>query len=135
MRFKSKHHAMNQRVHSWGCLGCSAAFDIKYTICPNCKSPVQYFPSRDELRRYRQLQMEQRAGLISGLQVQPKYTVVLNGIKICEYRADFKYLRDGHEVIEDVKGTLDEKYLDPVFKLKRKMVEAIYSIKITLVKA
>ena len=54
----------------------------------------------------------------------------MNGIRCFTYKADFKYIRDGIQVIEDVKG--DPDYLTDVFKLKRKVVEAVYGFKLNL---
>ncbi len=100
------------------------------------------FPSRREARRYGELKMMQRAGEITGLQLQPKYPLgddhnpILiksggypNGRR-ATYFADFKYTdtRTGSEVIEDVKG-MDT----PVGRLKRAIVEAQYSIEIVLI--
>lgn len=131
-RFRSKTEAMGKRNHSWACLGCRASFQQKFKSCPECQAPVHYFPSKAELRRFRALQLEQQHGSISNLELQPSYPVVINGQKVCTYRADFKYIRDDQTVIEDVKGTRNEKYLDPLFKLKRKLIEAIYGINISI---
>jgi hypothetical protein len=51
--------------------------------------------------------------------------VEVQGKLICTYVADFKYLENGKEVVEDVKG-----FKTPVYKLKKKLVEAIYGIEI-----
>ncbi len=132
--FTSKHGAQNMRDHSWSCIKCNTTYKERTEFCHSCHSPVQYFASKAELRRFRALKLEQRAGLISNLELQPSYPVVINGEKITTYRADFIYTRDEQRVVEDVKGTLDEKYLDPVFKLKRKLIEAVYGITINIVK-
>jgi hypothetical protein len=51
--------------------------------------------------------------------------MILNGVKICSYSADFRY-QDGLElVVEDVKG-----YKTPVYNLKKKMMKAFHSIEI-----
>jgi len=133
-RFSTKQQAMGLRKQVWACLRCPESFDAKHEFCPSCHSPVQYFPSAGELRRYRELQLLQHSGAISDLELQPPFDVVINGEKVFTYRADFKYTRDDQRVIEDVKGTLNEKYLDPVFKLKRKIVEAVFNIQVTIVK-
>lgn len=133
-RFNSKHQAQNLRKHVWGCLHCTAQYSTKRTICAECQREVHYFPSHSEYLRFRALQFEQRFDQISDLELQPSFPIVINGQLVCTYRADFKYCRDGEEIIEDVKGTTNEKYLDPVFKLKRKLVAAVYGIDIHLVK-
>lgn len=95
---------------------------------------MHYFPSKDELKRFYALRLELRCGTITNLELQPAYPVVINGQKVTTYKADFKYTRDGLPVVEDVKGTLDEKYLDPVFKLKKKLIEAVHGIAINIVR-
>ncbi len=132
-RIRSKLEGHQRRKQSWGCLKCCKTYSVKKKQC-DCGSNIHYFPSKAELRHFRNLQLEQLAGEISELKLQPSFKIVLNGKQICTYRADFEYIRDGHRVVEDVKPTLDEKYLDPLFKLKKKIVEAIYGITIQIVK-
>ena len=57
---------------------------------------------------------------------QVKYPVSVNGGKICTYIADFivEYA-DKHKEIVDVKG-----YKTEVYKIKKRLVESIYKIKI-----
>ncbi len=131
-RFRSKVDGFNQRLHCWACLRCRNMFHVKQILCPECQAPVQYFPSRGELRRYRELQLELRHGSITDLEVQPAYPVVINGVKVTTYRADFKYQRGGESVVEDSKGSANPKNMDPVFVLKKKLIEAVYGFKITI---
>ena len=133
-RWRTKHEAMNQRRHIWACLGCRATYEQTRKVCDACQSPVQYFASTAEFRRYRELQVLNQGNAITDLSVQPSFKIVINGHLITEYRADFKYTQDGREVIEDVKGSLDPKHHDPVFLLKKKLVEAVYGISITVTK-
>jgi hypothetical protein len=51
----------------------------------------------------------------------------VNGILICTYIADFTYTRDGKYIVEDFKGVLTD-----VFKLKRKLMKAIFNIDILI---
>ena len=84
-----------------------------------------WFDSKKEAKRYAELLILQRAGEISNLELQPRYNMILNGVKICSYSADFRY-QDGLElVVEDVKG-----YKTPVYNLKKKMMKAFHSIEI-----
>ena len=80
------------------------------------------FDSKREAARYMQLMLLERAGKISHLELQPVYECVVNGKKICSYRADFRYFTKDRNIVEDVKG-----FITPMFKLKKKLVEAIYS--------
>lgn len=83
------------------------------------------FDSQKEKKRYGQLKMLLRAKLISELELQARFPILVNGVKICTYIADFKYIRDRKLVAEDTKG-----FRTPVYRLKKKLVEAIYGIKI-----
>ena len=80
------------------------------------------FDSKREAARYMELMLLQRAGEISHLELQPKYDCIIDGKKICSYKADFRYFTKNGNIVEDVKG-----YITPMFKLKKKLVEAIYS--------
>ena len=85
------------------------------------------FASKAEANRYSQLKLMEMAGEISYLELQPKFPIVVNGVKICTYIADFRYLYCGtNQIIEDVKGMKT-----PVYKLKKRLVEALYGITIT----
>jgi len=88
------------------------------------------FDSKAEARRYGELKLLERAGLISKLKLQPKYVLIpayTNGngrkIRAMHYIADFEYY--DHErkriVIEDVKGHKTREY-----KLKKKLFEKRY---------
>jgi hypothetical protein len=55
---------------------------------------------------------------------QVPFQIILNGVKICKYMADFKVIfGDGHIEIIDVKGVRTQTY-----RLKKKLVEAQYGI-------
>lgn len=79
------------------------------------------FASQAEARRYGQLKLLEKAGQISGLELQPKFPVVVNGMKVCTYIGDFAYFDGKGRIVEDVKGVQT-----PMFRLKRKLVEATY---------
>lgn len=90
-----------------------------------------FFHSKAEGERYLQLKVLQEQGEIENLKLQPPYECIVKNQKITTYRADFKYdvIDDrGHiikSVIEDVKGMITD-----IYKLKKKLVEACYDIKI-----
>lgn len=88
------------------------------------------FDSAAEARRYGELRLMERAGLVTGLELQPCYPITVNGTRVGLYRADFRYQdSNGQQVIEDVKGVRT-----PVYRLKKKLVEALYDIEITEVR-
>jgi hypothetical protein len=81
------------------------------------------FDSMAEAARYGALRIVQAAGLIKDLRLQVPYVIVVNGKKICRYVADFVYIENGKEVVEDVKGMKT-----PVYNLKKKLMEAVFGV-------
>lgn len=84
------------------------------------------FASRAESRRYLELKLLREQGRITDLVLQPKYPMFVEGIKICTYIADFSYMSRDEKGrwkprVEDVKGVQTA-----VFKLKKKLFEALY---------
>ncbi len=80
------------------------------------------FDSKREAARYMELMLLERAGEISHLELQPKYDCIINGKKICTYKADFRYFTKLGNIVEDVKGVKT-----PIYRLKKKLVEALYA--------
>lgn len=87
------------------------------------------FHSKKEANHYAELKLCMRAkgdDKVVGLEMQPKFECVVSGKKICNYFADFRIeYADGRIVIEDVKGVKT-----PVYRLKKKLVEALFEIEI-----
>lgn len=85
------------------------------------------FASKMEARRYRELRLAERAGEICELQLQVRYPITVNGVRVCTYVADFVYTetRTGLFVVEDVKG-----FRTRVFVLKKQLMQAVYGITI-----
>jgi len=90
-----------------------------------------WFASGSEARRYEQLKVMAEAGQIDNLVLQKKLPCTVNNIIICHYLADFAYdVVDDRgyptmSVIEDVKGMVTD-----VYRIKKKLVEAIHRISI-----
>ena len=90
------------------------------------------FDSLREYRRWCELQMMERAGVITDLKRQVKFELIpsqkVDG-KVVErpvnYVADFVYEQDGKTVVEDTKGFRTKDYI-----LKRKMMLYFHGIKI-----
>lgn len=81
------------------------------------------FHSRKEAARYKELCILLRIGQIKDLQLQPRFPLYVNNVKICTYVADFRYTTaDGKTVIEDAKGMATQTY-----KLKRKLFDVLYA--------
>lgn len=92
----------------------------------------QTFDSKREFRRWNDLQLLERAGVIKDLRRQVKFVLIpaqrINGKVVereCSYIADFVYEADGKTVVEDCKGFRTDTY-----KLKRKMMLYKYGIRI-----
>ena len=86
------------------------------------------FDSKLEARRYDELTLLQNAGQISDLEVQPRFALTVNGHLIAQYFGDFSYLDQGNDgalVVEDCKGVKTA-----VYRLKKKLVRALYGIQI-----
>ena len=106
------------------------------------------FDSQKEAQRYRELLLLERAGKISYLDRQTKFTLIpaqrepstemyKRGRnkgkekpgklleKECSYIADFAYFQDDKYVVEDTKGVRTEAY-----KIKRKLMLERYGIQI-----
>ena len=49
------------------------------------------FDSAAEGARYQILKAQEKGGLIKNLELQKNYPMIINGLKICDYRADFVY--------------------------------------------
>ena len=102
----------------------------KYGAKPTTVDGIR-FASQKEAHRYTELRLLERSGGIRGLELQPEFplyvwdTVHKTATHIGRYVADFRYVLNEEDVIEDVKGVRT-----PVYRLKKKMVEAQYGISI-----
>lgn len=83
------------------------------------------FQSKVEANRYGELLILQKAGFVAGLKVQPRFPLIINGVTICTYVADFSYEENNHLVVEDVKSPATK---TPVYKLKKTLMKAIHGI-------
>lgn len=102
------------------------------------------FDSLKEYRRYRDLKLMQRSGLISDLHLQVPFELVpavydevevqlktkVKMEKKCvqrsiRYIADFVYMKDGKMIVEDTKGFRTKEY-----ELKKKMMRALLGVEI-----
>ena len=92
-------------------------------------TPDGRFHSKLEYDRWVWLKSEQKAGRISNLSRQSEFTMTVNGKKICKYIADFCFSVGPRSVVDDAKGMVT-----PTFRLKAKLFEALYGIKINIAK-
>lgn len=110
----------------------------KYRNEPTVVGDIR-FDSKAEAKRWFELQVLQREGLVSDLQRQVRYQLIPatarpSGGKErpCDYIADFVYVdaRSKETVCEDVKGAIT-----PEFRIKRKLMLWVHGIEIREVKA
>lgn len=90
----------------------------------------QRFDSTREWERWCQLFRQQAQGKIAELRTQPEYPLVVNGVKVATYRADFAYIHVRASgkctpVVEDVKGVKTAVYV-----MKKKLMLALHGITI-----
>jgi hypothetical protein len=98
---------------------------------------IQY-DSGLEARRHGELQLLQSAGCISDLRRQVEFPYVVDGKVIFIWIADHCYKDEsGNDVVEDVKalsqkkdGTYIRPTCTPVYRLKKRLIESQYGIKI-----
>ena len=94
------------------------------------------FDSRKEASRYVYLKQQEKAGLISNLELQKKFVLIpkqTDGKKAvereCAYYADFVYVKDGETVVEDVKGYRNGQAY-ALFTIKRKLMLYVHGIRV-----
>lgn len=87
------------------------------------------FDSQLECARYKELKLLLAAKEIRNLQVHPSFMIHINGIEICRVELDFEYYVIASDLwtVEDTKG-----HDTDMSKLKRKMVEADYGVKVKI---
>lgn len=90
------------------------------------------FDSRKEAKHYLFLKERVKAGEITGLRVHPRYSLVIDGKKICGFWPDFEFVEDGVRKVQDVKGM---KFGVPfqLFRVKAKLFEALYGITVEVI--
>lgn len=86
------------------------------------------FDSKKEGNRYFELKEKMLAGTITDLELQKEFELHVNDEKVASYIADFVYNENGLPVVEDVKSKVTRRL--PVYRLKKKLMMAIYKIEI-----
>lgn len=102
-------------------------FNAQVTVVDGIK-----FHSKAESERYKELKLLLRAGKISGLELQPQFQLHAGNNKVIgKYICDFSYWDKEASIWmhEDVKGISL-----PLYKWKKKHVEAEYGVTITEIK-
>ena len=89
-----------------------------------------YFQSVGEFKRYLYLLDQEKNGFIQGLKRQVRYPLAVRTEHICDYIADFVYMKDGKEIVEDFKG-----FETDIFKIKKKLMKAVHKITLLITKS
>ena len=86
------------------------------------------FSSKKEARRFSELKLLERVGEIANLECQPAFPLDVNGVPVCRYVGDFRYVetKTGKTIVEDVKSEITRKH--PVYRLKVKLLKAVRGI-------
>lgn len=108
------------------------------------------FDSKKEAKRYKELKMLEKAGIIHDLKRQVKYVLIpaqyerTSSVYVkgnnkgkpkkgrliereCAYYADFVYMQDNNTIVEDVKGYRDGQAYN-LFVIKRKLMLYVHGI-------
>jgi len=89
------------------------------------------FASSLEAKYFAELKLCERAGEITDIELQPKFSIDINGIHVCTVIADFRYREKKSGTIH----TIDCKGMDMALsKLKRRLVRASFGVDIEIVK-
>lgn len=90
------------------------------------------FDSVKEYRRFCELRLLERAGAVTDLRRQVRFELIpaqrVDGKvaeRACSYVADFVYMENGQQVVEDAKGMRTQEY-----RLKRKLMLWVHGIRI-----
>lgn len=91
------------------------------------------FDSKKEAEHYQVLKLREKAGEITGLEIQKRYRIEINGQHICDYIADFVWKEYRHIAgrahIQDVKGRRAGVQYQ-LFRIKAKLMKAVYGIEV-----
>jgi hypothetical protein len=81
------------------------------------------FPSKGHAAWAQKLTLLEAAGKIGGLEFEPEFRLIVNGVLVGKYTPDARYfrLRDGKPCAEEYKG-----YRTAVYKLRRNVFVALF---------
>lgn len=87
------------------------------------------FDSGAEAARWSTLKILERTGHVRDIRRQVRFRLVVAGVLVCSYIADFVYWdeRLGREVVEDVKSKATR---TDVYRIKRKLMMAVHGIEV-----
>ena len=82
------------------------------------------------MKRYRELQLLEKVGVIKDLKKQVRHKLVVNNVLIAVYVSDSEYVdvATGKHIVEDTKSPVTKK-LAP-YRMKRQLMKALFGITI-----
>ena len=102
----------------------------KYRNRPTTVDGIR-FASALEARQWGRLRLLALAGRVVQIERQPRFPLVVNGYPVGTYVADFRVTyADGTVAVQDCKGVRT-----PLYRLKRKLVRALYGFELVEVTA
>lgn len=106
------------QIYSKQYLGKTTKYNAQRTELDGIK-----FASKKEARRYAQLKLMEKAGVITDLRLQVPFVLIDKSTygRAIKYIADFVYIENGQEIIEDTKG-----FRTDVYKLKKRLFAEKY---------
>jgi len=104
---------------------------LKYNNTPTVVDGIK-FDSKKESQYYGRCKMLKKAGEITKIECHVSFPLIVNGVLICTYEADFVlYYPDGTFRVKDVKSEATEGLA--VFRLKKALMLAIHKINVEIV--
>lgn len=104
---------------------------LKYRNTPTVVDGIK-FDSKKESQYYGRCKMLKKAGEITKIECHVPFPLIVNGVLICTYEADFVlYYPDGTVRVKDVKSEATEGLA--VFRLKKALMLAIHKINVEIV--
>lgn len=103
----------------------------RYTRASKARRTVDghVFDSLAEVQRYGELKVRELLGEVTSIRFHVPFDCVVNGVHVLRYTVDFAYMdRDRGQIFEEVKSGRSGQERD--WRLRRKLVEALHSVKI-----
>jgi len=100
----------------------------KYLNQPTTSSDGITHDAKGECERWEELRLLERAGSIRSLRRQVPYALVVSGVLVCTYIADFVYEEGAATIVEDRKSPRTRQLA--AFRIKRKLMLACHGIEV-----
>ena len=98
--------AVARKKHLSSVTLAAVAKQHKFGAIPTIVDGIR-FASAKEAKRYGELKLLEKGGAIRDLRLQVAFPIVIT----TRYVADFVYIEDGRQVVEDVKGFRTKEYI------------------------